>query len=82
MIGIKNYRYSNLLSCWTIILLLYIFYKNFINVKDNDSDYSSTEHLENLKSFENQFYSIFENVEDYPYSNLNKDPKYRQGFKL
>ena len=58
-----------------------MFYKAPMKVKNSDV-HSSTEHLENLKSFENRFYSIFDNVEDYPYTNLNKEPKYRQGFQL
>ena len=37
--------------------------------------------LEHLKLFENQFYRIFDNIEEYDYSNLEKKPIYRVGLK-
>jgi len=37
--------------------------------------------LGHAKMFENQFYRIFDKIEDYDFSNLVKKPKYRTGSK-
>ena len=78
---------NNLLSCSLIALTFLIISNNDtkieIDVKiGNESapnqELSDRSHY--LSSFENRFYAIFDNVEAYPYSNLQKEAKHRLGF--
>ena len=65
----------NLMSCCSIIMIL-IFYK--ISLLKNGNAYLSNRESE--YHFENRFYHIFDNIEDYSYSNLHQESKYRLGF--
>ena len=67
----------NLMSCCSIIIIL-IFYK--IDLLKNGNAYLSNRESE--YHFENRFYHIFDNIEDYSYSNLHQEPKYRDGLML
>ena len=62
--------------------IFFIIYKNHVeNNSQHENDVVPSKELGHAKIFENQFYRIFDNIEEYDYSNLEKTAKYRSGFK-
>ena len=85
-----NFRYNIhiILILWEpsfSFLLFFIIYKIYVKKTctcEDENDVSSNKELEHLKIFENQFYRIFDNIEEYDYSNLEKKPSYRTGLNI
>ena len=62
--------------------IFFIIYKNNVeNNSQHENDVVPSKELGHAKIFENQFYRIFDKIEDYDFSNLVKKPKYRTGSK-
>ena len=70
----------------SLSFLLFLFiYKIFVRstrTYEHENDVPLNKELEHLKKFENQYYTIFDNIEEYDYSNLEKAPTYRTGFNI
>ena len=87
---IRNYRlvFSGLLV--VILYLILVVYDTKIDIgpiqiSSNvglESSEKISERSQYLSSFENRFYSVFDEIEQYPYSNLHKEPKLRLGFTM
>ena len=66
-------------------LLFFFIYQIYVRNTcsyEHENDLSPNKEVEHLKKFENQFYRIFDNIEEYDYSNLEKTPTYRTGFNI
>ena len=66
-------------------LLFFFIYQIYVRntcTYEHENDLSPNKEVEHLKKFENQFYRIFDNIEEYDYSNLEKTPTYRTGFNI
>ena len=88
--SIRNYRliFSGLLV--VVFYLILVVYDTKIDIgpiqiSSNvglESSEKISERSQYLSSFENRFYSVFDEIEQYPYSNLHKEPKLRLGFTM
>ena len=76
-------------SCSIVIVksvcALCVFSHSWFQISSNvglESSEKISERSQYLSSFENRFYSVFDEIEQYPYSNLHKEPKLRLGFTM
>ena len=63
--------------------IFFIIYKNHAeNNSQHVNNVDPNKELGHAKIFENQFYRIFDNIEEYDFSNLVKKPTYRTGLRI